>query len=692
MSVLPAERYELLDRYGRFYGQERFAVAFTETTEGDDAKRVVTKGWDRSAPLATGDFGAGLIGNRGKQRNVAIVLRPSNLIVLECDTEEDLVRIAALNLPETLTVQSSAAYKRHFYFRPAPELESLPYVAFRFESGKLTADSGRYFLAPPSIHPSGAVYSFLPEHGPAEIPIAVLPVDIYNDLARQARVEDSALRESIALDPGAKIKAGNRRDFLFRYACMLRRWGLSREEILAQTLQFNQTRCDPPVDAEFVSVQVDGAMKKQGGQEIAAAAALPPPPEHNDPGPERETPPAVEIRTLQVLTARQTYELPDPPIEDMLLGPAVVRRYRTIIAAGTGQGKTTLSLAMLAAIVNGTQLLGWKGSGGCRALFVDLEQGLRTVKRRIAESHIEQNDRIDVVRVPDGLALDQDLADRLALQQVLENGYDVVLADPHYKMHRGDANEERATVDLMRQLDAWRDHYGFALILPAHNRKALDPNAKLTIDDVFGSSALVRGAEIVLGIRLVKQGYSRLHFFKDRDGDLPVGGEPWGLLFDQEHGYRRDPADEAAPRDFKQELLDLNLTPEWRTLKEYRALLEAGEAATKTALETLVVEREYEYAIGPTGRSAKAKCWRPSTALTIPEQSRAVDAVDAPADEGGTTAPTDAPPLGGGSTRCSSTAGPTTDRTNTQDGQSSDEDNGRWQALFTDEPYLEENE
>lgn len=649
MIVIDAERHALLDQYGRYYGREHFAVAFTASTQGDDAKRVTTTGWDRSAPLATADFGAGLIGNRGKERNVAIVLRPSNLIVLECDTEEDLARIGALNLPETLTVQSSAPYKRHFYFRPAPTLEAIPYVAFRFESGKLTADSGRYFLAPPSIHPSGAVYSFLPGRGPDDLPIAVLPEGLYTQLAQQARVEDSALREAIALDPGARIKAGNRRDYLFRYACMLRRWGLSQEEILAATLQFNQARCDPPVDPEFVAIQVDGAMKKKGGQEIAAAAALPPPSEVADPGRlewETAPPTAVEIRELAVLTARQTYELPDPPIADMLLGPAVVRRYRTIIAAGTGQGKTTLSLAMLAAIVNGQELLGWSGAGQCRALVVDLEQGLRTIKRRLREANLHDNDNIDVVRAPDGLSLDKELGDRMALQNVLENGYDVVLADPHYKMHRGESNEERATVDLMRQLDAWRDHYGFALILPAHNRKTLDPTAKLTIDDVFGSSALVRGAEIVLGIKLVSDGYSRLYFFKDRDGDLPVGAEPWGLLFDQDHGYRRD-LNDGTDRDYRTELLNLKEAVDWRTAKEYRLLIGAREETTKNVLNALVTDGEYEYAEGPAGRAKNARCWRRLGAPGSPVPLGAPGAPQPPADKGGATAPASAPPIGG---------------------------------------------
>lgn len=257
----------------------------------------------------------------------------------------------------------------------------------------------------------------------------------------------------------------------------------------------------------------------------------------------------------ELLSARDVCGLPDPPLDDQLLGPIVARRYRTIVAAGTGEGKTTFSLCLIEAIVNAGQFLGWQGAGG-RALVIDLEQGLRTVKRRLRETGLAESDRVDYVRVPDGLALDRDHAQQDGLAEILRSGgYSVVLLDPLYKAHRGDSLDERAIVDLMRLLDRWREQYGFGLILPAHTRKKLEPSAKLTIDDIFGSSATVRGAEIVVGIQRLASGFSRLHWFKDRDGDdtIELGGH-WNLLFDREIGYRRDPNDTAPPRDLAAEI------------------------------------------------------------------------------------------------------------------------------------------
>jgi hypothetical protein len=245
---------------------------------------------------------------------------------------------------------------------------------------------------------------------------------------------------------------------------------------------------------------------------------------------------------LEVLTACELCQLPDPPESDMLLGPIVVRAQRLVLGAHTGEGKTTMALAMVRAVVEGGEFLEWTGAGGGRALVIDAEQGLRTIKRRLREAGLENCELVDYVRVPDGLSLDSDFQHIAEVERLFEEGgYSLVVADPLYKLHAGDSNAEREAVDLMRRFDGWREQFGFALSLPVHCRKPV-PGMRFTIHDVFGSSAYVRGAEVVLGLQRMRDGYSRLYFLKDRDGDLPIG-EKWGLLFSREHGFRRDPTD-----------------------------------------------------------------------------------------------------------------------------------------------------
>lgn len=300
--------------------------------------------------------------------------------------------------------------------------------------------------------------------------------------------------------------------------------------------------------------------------------------------PSEEKPPPA----FSVLTARETCELPDPPEEDQLLGPLIVRGQRIVLGAHTGHGKTTFTLCVTRAITQAAGFLDWTGAGG-RALIIDAEQGLRTIKRRLREAGLEDSDRIDYARAPDGLSLDSDQAHIEALGRQLETGgYSLVIADPLYKLHRGDSNEERAAIDLMRRFDAWREHYRFAFMLPVHCRKP-PQDAKFSMHEFFGSTAYLRGAEVVIGLQLIRDGYSRLHFFKDRDGDLPIT-EKWGLLFDREEGYRRDPEDGQPKQTAKDKVRELLTDQPYMTEKQLMAATGAAERTVRNALKAIGAE------------------------------------------------------------------------------------------------------
>lgn len=303
-------------------------------------------------------------------------------------------------------------------------------------------------------------------------------------------------------------------------------------------------------------------------------------------------------------------------------------------------------------------------------MVVDLEQGSRTAKRRLEEAGLATSEAVDYLRVPDGLRLDQDAEQRAALEScIAERGIDVVVLDPFYKAHGlEDSSAERSMVELMRILDGWRERYGVALLLPAHTRKRGQDGKWLSLDDVFGSSALTRGAEIVVGLELVRPGYSRFHVFKDRDGadDLPARGQAWTLRFDRDSGYRRDLADATPSRNIVQELVALALTrPGWRTLKEWKSPrrsggIGAGEDAVREALEHLVVEGRFEVAVGPPGRAPNARCWRLAEGAPNPPGHPAAPEAPEPAEE--CTASVPPPPIGGtrrqGTSEAAATAAP----------------------------------
>jgi hypothetical protein len=258
------EREALLRRFGRWCGEQRLTVNFTATNRAkspDDPrpKQMIIQGWQHTPSLASGDHGEAAFG-RGVTCNPALVLGAS-VIGIECDSEEDLAAVEALGLPATITVCSSAPFKRHWWWRPPAELETVPFVAFRFEHGRVSADTERYLLIPPSIHPSGAVYSFLPGLGPGEVEIAEMPVAVYSECVRRWRNGKREQRDRFRVDPDAKVGFGHRHDAVFRFACALRRWTASEDEILQMALVYNREHCDPPMEGARVRSQVRGAMK-----------------------------------------------------------------------------------------------------------------------------------------------------------------------------------------------------------------------------------------------------------------------------------------------------------------------------------------------------------------------------------------------------------------------------------------------
>lgn len=228
-----------------------------------------------------------------------------------------------------------------------------------------------------------------------------------------------------------------------------------------------------------------------------------------------------------------------------ILGPIATRGGRLVIGGQSGDGKTTFVMAMAAAVAHKSEFLDWHGIGGTVLIF-DLEQGLRTVQRRLREAKLDQSEFVRYFRIPDGLALDTH-EDQAAWVEslIVKHQPKMVILDPLYKLHGGDSNDERSMVDLMRRLDGWRDEHGFCLVIPMHLRK-MDPKvADPIMDDIFGSGGLTRGAEVVLGIKRFAPGRSTLYFWKDRDGDLHEH-DKWRLTFSHEDGFERV-IDDTAP-------------------------------------------------------------------------------------------------------------------------------------------------
>ncbi len=112
-------RAELLEQHGRAFGALRLAVAFTAGLDGDDAKRVTARGWDRTPRLADPEQGAAILRTRGERRNPAIVLRPSGLVGVDVDGPEGvelLRRLVPEGMPRTVAVETGKNAGYHLWY------------------------------------------------------------------------------------------------------------------------------------------------------------------------------------------------------------------------------------------------------------------------------------------------------------------------------------------------------------------------------------------------------------------------------------------------------------------------------------------------------------------------------------------------------------------------------------------------
>jgi hypothetical protein len=241
------DRVDLLERYGREYGQLRLAIGWTEGIDGPAAK--ISKRWQsRPDRLADAEHGAGIF-RRGLTRNPVVSLKASGLIGVDVDGEagHGLCRkLVRGGFPVTVSVRSGRPDGGvHLWFRPA---EGISPAKIEFSADGLKISSDGYLVIPPAIHETGTVYEFVQGRAPWDIPIATLPAATCRRLTDGQRKLDDAARS----DDQSPVAPGNRHRHLLRVGCAMRRAGARHESIEAALLLENELRCEPPKGTQTV--------------------------------------------------------------------------------------------------------------------------------------------------------------------------------------------------------------------------------------------------------------------------------------------------------------------------------------------------------------------------------------------------------------------------------------------------------
>lgn len=184
--------------------------------------------------------------------NIGIAAGPSNLVVVDKDTYQEVAGDGILTIADSVTVTSlTGGGGEHLIYRhpeSGPPIrnddKALPtWVNIRAHGGQ--------FVVPPSLHKSGNRYEWEPGYGPHEIEIAPLPEPLRVLLQAGDGKGDNGQRPRAASIP-ERIAGGGRNNTLTSLAGSMRRRGLGAAVIEAALLKVNAEQCDPPLSEDEV--------------------------------------------------------------------------------------------------------------------------------------------------------------------------------------------------------------------------------------------------------------------------------------------------------------------------------------------------------------------------------------------------------------------------------------------------------
>lgn len=226
----------------------------------------------------------------GPSRNVGVACGAASggLVVIDVDVDEATGEdgMATLSsweaefgaLPETACAVTGRG-GMHLYYRAADPVRNSACK----ELGIDVRGEGGFVVAPPSVHPSGALYEWAKP--PWECPVAEADARV-TEFLRFAQGKGSlpgsaapgtggGAARSVRFELPAVVGQGSRDDTLFRYAASLQARGLSDDEIADEVARANAERCMPPLPAADVRRIVASATRRyaKGSDAFAGAAA-----------------------------------------------------------------------------------------------------------------------------------------------------------------------------------------------------------------------------------------------------------------------------------------------------------------------------------------------------------------------------------------------------------------------------------
>lgn len=187
----------------------------------------------------------------------------SGLLVVDVDNKggkrgsDNLAALAAElgELPTTLTATTGSGEHLYFEHPGVPVKNSRSQLA----DGVDVKTEGGYVVVAPSLHANGKRYAWKnPGQPPADLPGRLLA----RMTAQKGEKKEVQNDEHNVFTDAEVVHEGERNDTVYKLGCALRgQQGMEGEEIAAILLEYNSSKCDPPLVESEVMVIVDSVCK-----------------------------------------------------------------------------------------------------------------------------------------------------------------------------------------------------------------------------------------------------------------------------------------------------------------------------------------------------------------------------------------------------------------------------------------------
>jgi hypothetical protein len=380
--------------------------------------------------------------------NLGVVL-PDDIVVLDVDGPTGKDTYERLGLPKTATVQTGRGTHRYFRTRkPLPEKRQ------RLDGIDIKDSRSGYIVVPPGKHHSGKRYRV---RSGSTTKMALLPRSFIDGL----RPKQSA---TVNLDRSGVVTKGGRNSTLASYAGYFRYKGLNGMGLEQVLGTLNQQICSPPLDGAEISRIAHSIGNYQAGFEDAFGSLV-----------------DVEEEEVQHLAY-----------------PYIVKGATTVLDGNMGQGKSTFTAALAAAVTTGKPPPYLKSIEQGDVLFLSAEDDpARVLKPRLVENGAD----VSKVRYQEK-AFGLDANGMMMLRQEIEAHRPVlVVIDPIIAyMDAGiDGNKANDTMRFMVELDLIAREFDVSILIVRHLRKARAENAMHQGIGSIAISARVRSG-LILGI------------------------------------------------------------------------------------------------------------------------------------------------------------------------------------------------